>query len=67
MAGITDFTIAEARAALAKGALSARELTEAHLTAVEAARPLNAFITETPEKALQMAEASDNTLVIGTR
>ncbi len=55
----TGLTIAAARDALAKGELSARELTEAHIAAVEAARPLNAFITETPEKALEMAAASD--------
>ena len=57
--GATDLTIAGARDALAKGELSARELTEAHVAAVEAARPLNAFITETPEQALDMAAASD--------
>ena len=34
-------------------------LAEAQIAAVEAARPLNVFITETPEKALEMAEASD--------
>jgi aspartyl-tRNA(Asn)/glutamyl-tRNA(Gln) amidotransferase subunit A len=55
----TAFTLAEARDALAKGALSSRELTEAHIAAVEAARPLNAMITETPERALDMAVASD--------
>ncbi|MHA1151103.1 MAG: Asp-tRNA(Asn)/Glu-tRNA(Gln) amidotransferase subunit GatA [Alphaproteobacteria bacterium] len=59
MAEFIDLTIVEARAALAKGALSARELTEARIAAVEAARPLNVFITETPERALEMAEASD--------
>jgi aspartyl-tRNA(Asn)/glutamyl-tRNA(Gln) amidotransferase subunit A len=59
MVAATDLTIAQARAALDKGELSARELTEAHIAAVEAARPLNAFITETPEKALEMAKASD--------
>jgi aspartyl-tRNA(Asn)/glutamyl-tRNA(Gln) amidotransferase subunit A len=59
MAGASDLTIAGARDALAKGELSARELTEAFIAAVEAARPLNAFITETPEKALDMAAASD--------
>jgi len=59
VAEFIDLTIAEARAALAKGALSARELTEARIAAVEAARPLNVFITETPERALEMAEASD--------
>lgn len=59
MAQLTDLTIAGARDALAKGELSAKELTAAHIAAVEAARPLNAFITETPERALSMAEASD--------
>ncbi len=59
MPAATEFTIAEARDALSKGDLSAKELAAAHIAAVEAARPLNAFITETPEKALTMAEASD--------
>ena len=59
MAGLTDLTIAEARDKLTAGEVSARELTEAHIAAVEAARPLNAFITETPEQALAQAEASD--------
>jgi aspartyl-tRNA(Asn)/glutamyl-tRNA(Gln) amidotransferase subunit A len=56
---LTVLTLAEARDRLAGGEVSARELTEAHIAAVEALRPLNAFITETPEKALAMAEASD--------
>ena len=64
--GVTELTIAAARDALAKGELSARELTEAHIAAVEAVRPLNAFITETPEKALDMAEASDARRRAGT-
>ena len=56
---LTGLTLAAARARLAQGEISARQLTEAHIAAVEAARPLNAFITETPERALAMAEASD--------
>jgi len=59
MSGLTNLTIAGARDLLAKGEISSRELTEAHVAAVESARPLNAFITETPEKALEMAKASD--------
>jgi aspartyl-tRNA(Asn)/glutamyl-tRNA(Gln) amidotransferase subunit A len=59
MSALTNLTIAEARDLLAKGETSSKELTEAHIGAMEAARSLNAFITETPEKALQMAEASD--------
>jgi aspartyl-tRNA(Asn)/glutamyl-tRNA(Gln) amidotransferase subunit A len=56
---LTDLTIAGARDGLAQGGFSARELAEAHLAAMEAARSLNAFVTETPERALEMAQASD--------
>ncbi len=66
MAELTDLTLAEARDLLAKGETSSKELTEAHIAAVEAARPLNAFITETPEKALAMAAASDKRRKAGT-
>ncbi|HEX7007044.1 MAG TPA: Asp-tRNA(Asn)/Glu-tRNA(Gln) amidotransferase subunit GatA [Alphaproteobacteria bacterium] len=55
----TSLTLAEARDALARGELSAKELAEAHIAAVEAARPLNAMITETPERAIDMAVSSD--------
>jgi aspartyl-tRNA(Asn)/glutamyl-tRNA(Gln) amidotransferase subunit A len=56
---LATLTLAQARDGLASGTFSARELTAAHVAAVEAVRPLNAFITETPEPALAMAEASD--------
>jgi aspartyl-tRNA(Asn)/glutamyl-tRNA(Gln) amidotransferase subunit A len=59
MAELTDLTIAAARDALAKGETTSAALTEAHVAAVAAARPLNAFITETPELAMDMAKASD--------
>jgi aspartyl-tRNA(Asn)/glutamyl-tRNA(Gln) amidotransferase subunit A len=59
MTALTDLTIAAALDGLAKGALSARELTAAHLDAMAAARGLNAYICETPERALAMAEESD--------
>jgi len=56
----TDFTLAGAIAALGEGALSAEELTRAHVDAMEALNPrLNAFITTTPEQALEAARASD--------
>ncbi len=55
----TDFTLAEARDAVAAKKISSRELTSAFVSAVEAARPLNAFVSETPERALEMAAASD--------
>ena len=44
---------------------SAREMTEAHIAAMTAARPLNAFLTETPERALAMAAASDARIARG--
>jgi aspartyl-tRNA(Asn)/glutamyl-tRNA(Gln) amidotransferase subunit A len=62
---LTDLTLAEACGGLARKDFSARELAEAYVVAVEAARPLNAFITETPERALEMAAASDERLARG--
>src|SRR3954447_3257310 len=59
---LTDLALAEARGGLRAKAFSARELTQAYVAAVEAARPLNAFITETPERALAMAQISDERL-----
>src|SRR5690606_6885426 len=44
---------------LAKKDFTAVELTEACIRAMQAAKPLNAMITETPEKALAMAKAAD--------
>ncbi len=65
MTALTQLTIAEARAGLAAREFSARELAEAHVKAVEEIRPLNAFLTETPEQALTMAQASDARLAKG--
>ena len=57
---LTDLTIAEARDGLRAREYSARELTEAHLTAIEALNPrLNAFVTVTAERALVQADAAD--------
>ncbi len=62
---LTALSLAEARDGLARKAFSARELTESHIAAVEAVRPLNAFITETPDQALAMAAAADERLARG--
>ena len=48
MTDLTDLTLADARDGLAKKAFSARELTQAHLDAIEKARTLNAYVLETP-------------------
>ena len=59
MTELTELTLAEARDGLAKGDFTSVEITGAYVKAIEGARPLNAFISETPEKALEMAKASD--------
>jgi len=59
MAALTDLSIAEAGEGLDNGDFTARELTDAYLAAMEAARDLNAFVEETPERARAMADASD--------
>jgi aspartyl-tRNA(Asn)/glutamyl-tRNA(Gln) amidotransferase subunit A len=64
-ASLTALTLAEARDGLARKEFSARELTQSYIAALEAARPLNVFITETPERALAMAEAADQRLARG--
>ena len=59
MAKLNDLTLVEARDGLAAGDFSAAELTEDCITAMESARDLNAFITETPDTARERADASD--------
>jgi aspartyl-tRNA(Asn)/glutamyl-tRNA(Gln) amidotransferase subunit A len=56
---LNDITLAEARDGLSRGDYTSVELTEAHIKAIEAARDLNSFITETPNVALERAKASD--------
>ncbi len=65
MSELVDLTIAEARDGLAAKAFSARELAAAYNAAVERIKPLNAFITTTPEQALAMADAADARLAKG--
>jgi aspartyl-tRNA(Asn)/glutamyl-tRNA(Gln) amidotransferase subunit A len=65
MTDLTTLTIAQARDLLRSRQLSATELTDAHIAAVERARALNAFICETPELARAMAKVSDAKLTAG--
>jgi aspartyl-tRNA(Asn)/glutamyl-tRNA(Gln) amidotransferase subunit A len=65
MSDPTSLTLAEARDLLRAKKISAAELTEAHIAAVEKARVLNAYILETPDKARAMAKASDAKLAKG--
>jgi aspartyl-tRNA(Asn)/glutamyl-tRNA(Gln) amidotransferase subunit A len=65
MTSLTSLTLAEARDGLCAKKLSAREIAEAHVAAIERARDLNAFVLETPERALDMAAASDKRIAAG--
>src|SRR5258707_1436807 len=65
MSELTSMTLAEARDAIRARKISSRELTASFVTAIERARPLNAFITEAGEKALVMADASDRRIGAG--
>jgi aspartyl-tRNA(Asn)/glutamyl-tRNA(Gln) amidotransferase subunit A len=65
MGALTELTMAEARAGLRQRKFSARELAAAHIAAMAAARPLNAYLAETPERALRMADAADRRLARG--
>jgi len=66
MSELTSLTLKGALDGLRSKAFSSVELTQAHIDAVAAARPLNAFVLETPEKALSMAKASDAKLADGS-
>ncbi|HEY0647026.1 Asp-tRNA(Asn)/Glu-tRNA(Gln) amidotransferase subunit GatA [Phenylobacterium sp.] len=59
MSELTGLTLKAALDGMAKGDFSSEEITSAHLKAIEASRPLNAFVVETPHKALEMAKAAD--------
>ncbi|MDP4022222.1 Asp-tRNA(Asn)/Glu-tRNA(Gln) amidotransferase subunit GatA [Methylobacterium sp. NEAU 140] len=65
MSSPNELTLAEARDALKAKRLSARELTQAHLDAMAKARALNAYVLETPDRALAMAGASDGKIAAG--
>jgi aspartyl-tRNA(Asn)/glutamyl-tRNA(Gln) amidotransferase subunit A len=59
MSDLIGLTLKAALDGMARGDFSSEEITAAHLTAIEASRPLNAFVVETPDKALEMAKAAD--------
>ena len=59
MSSLTRLTLKAALDGLRAKTFSSEELTREHIVAVEAARGLNAYVLETPEKALEMAKAAD--------
>jgi len=62
MTNIADMKLAELRDALKAKKVSSLEATDAYLGRIEKAKSLNAFIIDTPEKAREMAKASDQKL-----
>ncbi len=62
---LTSLSLAGARDALRSRKVSAAELARAHIAAMEKARGLNAFVTETPDLALDQARESDARLAKG--
>ncbi|MDO8900096.1 MAG: Asp-tRNA(Asn)/Glu-tRNA(Gln) amidotransferase subunit GatA [Phenylobacterium sp.] len=59
MSDLTKLTLKSALEGLESKAFSSVELTQAHIEAVEQAKALNAYVLQTPDKALAMAQASD--------
>ena len=66
MTVLTDLGVAAIRDGVRDGAFSAREVAGAFVDAVAAAKPLNAFLVETPEHAFAAADAADAARVAGT-
>lgn len=65
MTDLIHMTLAEAREGLRKKEFTSVELTQAHIERMAATKSLNAFITETPELALEQAKASDAKIAAG--
>ena len=60
MASLTSLTLKDALDGLEAKTFSSEEITKAHIDAIAAANQhLNAYVLQTPEKALSMARASD--------
>lgn len=65
MSELIKYTMGEAKDRLLKKEFSAVELTQAYLDHMEKNRSLNAYVLETPEIALKMAEESDHRIAKG--
>lgn len=66
MSELTALTIAEARDKLKAKAFTATELTDAYIAAIDSANDkINAYVAVTPEKAREMAKASDARIAEG--
>ena len=66
MTDLTKLTITEALKGLKEKKFSAVALTKEYLNKMESSRELNAYVLETPEKALEQAKAADEKYKNGT-
>ena len=66
MTDLTELTIAETREGLRNKEFTATELTESYIQNMEKKRPLNAYVCETPEQALEQAKASQSRIEAGS-
>ena len=62
---LTGLTIGQARDRLRRKEFTAHELAQAYVKAMEAARPLKAYLAETPDRAIAEAKQSDARLQKG--
>ena len=65
MADLTGISLTAAVEGLRARDFSSEEITRAHLDSIVGARSLNAYVLETPDKALDMARASDARIAAG--
>ena len=59
MTNLTDLGVAAIRDGVRMGSFSAREVADAFVVAVSKAKPLNAFLVETPDHAIAAAKEAD--------
>nr|WP_277925830.1 Asp-tRNA(Asn)/Glu-tRNA(Gln) amidotransferase subunit GatA [Sphingomonas sp. JXJ CY 53] len=62
---MTDLGVAAIRDGVRGGEFSARDVADAFIDAVAAAKPLNAFLVETPDHALAAAKVADDARAAG--
>src|SRR6201996_5805703 len=65
MTELTGLTLKAALDGLKSKRFSSAEITQAHVDAVAAAKTLNAYVLQTPDKALDMAKAADARITKG--
>lgn len=65
MSNLTDLGVAAIRDGVRAGTFSARDVADAFIDAVAAAKPLKAFLVETPDHAIAAAKTADDARAAG--